>query len=104
MVARVITAAALLAAASSVAAFGPSARVATRGGPLRAQGEPKALTKDYGPLVLTLATTGNINTKERNADLPCSPQEMADDVRSPAPPSFLSARDPRPLIPPPPSS
>jgi len=80
MVARVITAAALLAAASSVAAFGPSARVATRGGPLRAQGEPKALTKDYGPLVLTLATTGNINTRERNADLPCSPQEMADDM------------------------
>lgn len=87
-----------------MAAFGPSARVATRGGPLRAQGEPKALTKDYGPLVLTLATTGNINTRERNADLPCSPQEMADDVRSPAPPSFRFGARPATVNPPPPPS
>ena len=30
--------------------------------------------------MITLATTGNINTKERNPNLPCSPQEMADDM------------------------
>jgi len=38
------------------------------------------LQKDHGKLVITLATTGNINTKERNPSLPCSPQEMADDM------------------------
>jgi 3-keto-5-aminohexanoate cleavage enzyme len=41
---------------------------------------PSALTKDHGKLVITLATTGNINTKEKNPNLPCSPQEMADDM------------------------
>ena len=42
--------------------------------------KPTALQKDHGKLVITLATTGNINTKERNPSLPCSPQEMADDM------------------------
>ena len=41
---------------------------------------PSQLTKDHGKLVITLASTGNLNTKERNPALPCSPQEMADDV------------------------
>ena len=30
--------------------------------------------------MITLATTGNINTRERNPTLPCSPQEMADQM------------------------
>lgn len=38
------------------------------------------LSKEYGKLVLTVALTGNINTKERNPNLPCTPQEIADDV------------------------
>lgn len=38
------------------------------------------LTKEYGKLILTVALTGNINSKERNPNLPCSPQEIADDV------------------------
>jgi 3-keto-5-aminohexanoate cleavage enzyme len=38
------------------------------------------LTKEHGKLILTVAMTGNINTKERNPNLPCSPQEIADDV------------------------
>uniref|UniRef100_A0A6U5NTN7 3-keto-5-aminohexanoate cleavage enzyme n=1 Tax=Grammatophora oceanica TaxID=210454 RepID=A0A6U5NTN7_9STRA len=38
------------------------------------------LTKEHGKLVLTVALTGNINTKERNPNLPCSPQEIADDI------------------------
>jgi 3-keto-5-aminohexanoate cleavage enzyme len=38
------------------------------------------LTKEHGKLVLTVALTGNINTKERNPNLPCTPQEIADDV------------------------
>ena len=42
--------------------------------------KPSQLQKDHGKLVITLATTGNINTKERNPNLPCSPQEMADDM------------------------
>jgi len=42
--------------------------------------KPTALQKDHGKLVITMATTGNINTKERNPSLPCSPQEMADDM------------------------
>jgi len=42
--------------------------------------KPTALQKDHGKLIITLATTGNINTKERNPSLPCSPQEMADDM------------------------
>ena len=45
-----------------------------------AEGVPFHLTKDHGPLVITLATTGNINTKERNPSLPCSPQEMWSDM------------------------
>jgi len=43
-------------------------------------GRPSVLTRDHNKLVITLATTGNINTKERNPSLPCSPQEMADDM------------------------
>lgn len=43
-------------------------------------GRPAQLQRDYGKLVITLATTGNINTRENNADLPCSPQEMADQM------------------------
>ena len=42
--------------------------------------KPTGLNKDHGPLVLTLATTGNINTRENNPSLPCSPQEMADQM------------------------
>ena len=42
--------------------------------------KPSALTKDHGKLVITLATTGNINTRENNPSLPCSPKEMADDM------------------------
>lgn len=38
------------------------------------------LTKEHGKLILTVALTGNINSKERNPNLPCSPQEIADDV------------------------
>jgi len=38
------------------------------------------LSKEYGKLVLTCALTGNLNTKERNPNLPCTPQEIADDV------------------------
>lgn len=38
------------------------------------------LTKEFGKLVLTVALTGNINTKERNPNLPCSPREIADDI------------------------
>ena len=38
------------------------------------------LSKDHGKLVLTCALTGNINTKARNPNLPCSPQEIADNV------------------------
>jgi 3-keto-5-aminohexanoate cleavage enzyme len=41
---------------------------------------PQQLTKDYGKLVITLASTGNLNTKERNPSLPCTPKEMADDL------------------------
>ena len=41
-------------------------------------GRPAQLQRDYGKLIITLATTGNINTRENNKDLPCSPQEMAD--------------------------
>ena len=33
-----------------------------------------------GKLVLTLATTGNVNSRENNPNLPCSPKEMADDM------------------------
>ena len=40
------------------------------------------LTKDHGKLVLTVALTGNLNTKEKNPNLPCSPQEIADDVHA----------------------
>ena len=39
-------------------------------------GRPAQLQRDYGKLIITLATTGNINTRENNKDLPCSPQEM----------------------------
>lgn len=42
--------------------------------------KPKPLTKEHGKLILTVALTGNINTKEKNPNLPCSPQEIADDV------------------------
>jgi 3-keto-5-aminohexanoate cleavage enzyme len=38
------------------------------------------LTKEHGKMILTVALTGNINTKERNPNLPCSPQEIADDI------------------------
>ena len=38
------------------------------------------LSKDHGKLVLTCALTGNINTKARNPNLPCTPQEIADNV------------------------
>lgn len=38
------------------------------------------LTKEHGKMILTVAMTGNINTKERNPNLPCTPQEIADDV------------------------
>lgn len=38
------------------------------------------LSKEHGKLVLTCALTGNINTKEKNPNLPCAPQEIADDV------------------------
>jgi len=44
------------------------------------EAKPTALQKDHGKLIITLATTGNINTKERNPALPCSPEEMADDM------------------------
>ena len=37
-------------------------------------GRASQLTRDHGKLVITLATTGNINTVERNPTLPCSPQ------------------------------
>ena len=43
-------------------------------------GRASQLTRDHGKLVITLATTGNINTRENNPSLPCSPQEMADDM------------------------
>ena len=39
-----------------------------------------ALTKQHGKLIITMATTGNINTRERNPTLPCSPEEMADQM------------------------
>ena len=61
-------------------AFAPRASAPARGSALLASGKACMLTKDHGPLVLTLATTGNINTKERNPALPCSPQEMAADM------------------------
>ena len=38
------------------------------------------LSKEHGKLILTVALTGNINTKEKNPNLPCTPQEIADDV------------------------
>ena len=41
---------------------------------------PALLTKEHGPVIITVAMTGNLNTKERNPDLPCTPQEIADDV------------------------
>jgi len=41
---------------------------------------PPQLTKDHGKLILTVAFTGNLNTKERNPSLPCSPQEIANDA------------------------
>jgi len=44
------------------------------------EAKPTALQKDHGKLIITLATTGNINTKERNPALPCSPEEMANDM------------------------
>lgn len=40
------------------------------------------LTKDHGKLVITVALTGNLNTKERNPSLPCTPQEIADQVHN----------------------
>ena len=43
-------------------------------------GRASQLTRDHGKLVITLATTGNINTRENNAALPCTPKEMADDM------------------------
>ena len=43
-------------------------------------GRPAQFQRDYGKLIITLATTGNINTRENNKDLPCSPQEMADQM------------------------
>ena len=43
-------------------------------------GRASQLTRDHGKLVITLATTGNINTRENNPSLPCSPKEMADDM------------------------
>ena len=43
-------------------------------------GRPSQLTRDHGKLVITLASTGNINTRERNPTLPCSPKEMADQM------------------------
>ena len=43
-------------------------------------GRSSQLTRDHGKLVITLATTGNINTRDNNPSLPCSPQEMADDM------------------------
>ena len=43
-------------------------------------GRPSQLQRDYGKLIITLATTGNINTRANNPDLPCSPKEMADDM------------------------
>mmetsp|Transcript_13323 Transcript_13323/g.39676 ORF Transcript_13323/g.39676 Transcript_13323/m.39676 type:complete len:401 (-) Transcript_13323:33-1235(-) len=45
-----------------------------------ADGRPSQLTRDYGKLIITLATTGNINTRENNPTLPCSPAEMAADM------------------------
>jgi len=42
--------------------------------------KPTALTKQHGKLIITLASTGNINTRDRNPTLPCSPQEMADQM------------------------
>mmetsp|Transcript_28297 Transcript_28297/g.57036 ORF Transcript_28297/g.57036 Transcript_28297/m.57036 type:complete len:359 (-) Transcript_28297:143-1219(-) len=42
--------------------------------------KPTGLTKEHGKLVITLATTGNVNTRALNPALPCSPQEMADDM------------------------
>ena len=45
-----------------------------------ADGRPSQLQRDHGKLVITLATTGNINTRENNPALPCSPREMADDM------------------------
>jgi len=50
------------------------------GDPNAQRSDLSALQKDHGKLIITLATTGNINTKERNPALPCSPQEMADDM------------------------
>jgi len=43
-------------------------------------GRASQLTRDHGKLVITLATTGNINTRDNNPSLPCSPKEMADDM------------------------
>jgi 3-keto-5-aminohexanoate cleavage enzyme len=43
-------------------------------------GRASQLTRDHGKLVITLASTGNINTVERNPTLPCSPKEMADQM------------------------
>jgi 3-keto-5-aminohexanoate cleavage enzyme len=42
--------------------------------------KPPPLTKEHGKLILTVALTGNINTKARNPNLPCTPREIADDV------------------------
>ena len=38
---------------------------------------PALLTKEHGPVIITVAMTGNLNTKERNPDLPCTPQELS---------------------------
>ena len=43
-------------------------------------GRASQLTRDHGKLVITLATTGNINTRDNNPSLPCTPKEMADDM------------------------
>ena len=43
-------------------------------------GRPSQVQRDHGKLIITLATTGNINTRENNPTLPCYPQEMADDM------------------------
>ena len=40
-----------------------------------------AMAVAYGKLIITLATTGNINTREKQQGYsPCSPQEMADQM------------------------
>lgn len=40
------------------------------------------LTRDYGKLVITVALTGNVNTKDRNPSLPCTADEIAADVEA----------------------